>query len=84
LRAAAPQAAKQSPENSLITVNRGLLRANALAMTTFAGILNVKKSKCVCPKACRKLTKVTPFAPKDFDVQNPLAKEILMTGIRLV
>jgi predicted nucleotidyltransferase len=27
---------------------------------------------------------VTPFAPKDFDVQNPLAREILMTGIRLV
>jgi len=27
---------------------------------------------------------VTPFAPKDFDLQNPLAKEILTTGIRLV
>jgi predicted nucleotidyltransferase len=27
---------------------------------------------------------VIPFAPKDFDLQNPLAKEILMTGIRLV
>ena len=27
---------------------------------------------------------VIPFAPKDFGVHNPLAKEILTTGIRLV
>lgn len=27
---------------------------------------------------------VLPFAPKDFDLQNPLAKEILTTGIKLV
>ena len=27
---------------------------------------------------------VSPFAPKDFDAHNPLAKEILMTGIRLI
>jgi uncharacterized protein len=27
---------------------------------------------------------VLPFNPKDFDVENPLAKEILETGIRLI
>jgi len=27
---------------------------------------------------------VIPFSPKDFDLQNPLAKEILETGIKLV
>jgi predicted nucleotidyltransferase len=27
---------------------------------------------------------VLPFSPEDFDLQNPLAKEILETGIRLV
>ncbi len=27
---------------------------------------------------------VLPFSPKDFDLQNPLAKEILETGIRLI
>jgi predicted nucleotidyltransferase len=27
---------------------------------------------------------VIPFAPKDFDLKNPLAKEILTTGIRLI
>ena len=27
---------------------------------------------------------VLPFAPKDFHLQNPLAKEILTTGVRLI
>jgi uncharacterized protein len=27
---------------------------------------------------------VLPFSPEDFDLQNPLAKEILETGIRLI
>jgi predicted nucleotidyltransferase len=27
---------------------------------------------------------VIPFSPEDFDLQNPLAKEILETGIRLI
>lgn len=27
---------------------------------------------------------VIPFSPKDFHLQNPLAKEILTTGIRLI
>ena len=27
---------------------------------------------------------VLPFSPKDFNLQNPLAKEILTTGIKLV
>jgi uncharacterized protein len=27
---------------------------------------------------------VLPFNPKDFDIENPLAKEILETGIRLI
>lgn len=27
---------------------------------------------------------VHPFAPQDFDMSNPLAKEILLTGIKLI
>lgn len=57
----------------------------ALVSEIFVGNRIVDKDKI------RKITlsvsseiEVLPFSPDDFDLQNPLAKEILETGIRLV
>lgn len=57
----------------------------ALVSEIFAGDLIDDKDKI------RKITlavsseiEVIPFSPKDFHLQNPMAKEILTTGIKLV
>ena len=57
----------------------------ALVSEIFVGNRIVDKDKI------RKITlsvsseiEVLPFSPDDFDLQNPLAKEILETGIRLI